>query len=173
MSSIRDITSLRHELFSNLTETGFIPLSSKADDAYLNVNSSNDNLIKAVITGGLWPRVARVHLPQSAIKFTKIQAGTIQRENLAKEFKFFDLKDGRVFLHPTSVLFSETTWKSSFVTYFNKQATSKIFLRDATQERTISFCLFFCNLIFFGARSQCMDCFSSVVQCLSIISQVG
>ena len=92
-------------------------------------------MVKAVILGGFWPRVARVHLPKSAIKFDKVQAGTIQRENTAKEFKFFDIGNTgeRVFLHPASILFGEASWKSPFVTYFQKQATTKIFLRDATE----------------------------------------
>lgn len=130
---MRDITSLRQDLFSNLAETGFIPFSVKAEDEILNANASNENLVKSVVLGGVWPRVARVHLPSSAIKFDKVQAGTIQRENVAKDFKLYDFEGGRVFLHPSSVLFGEVAWKSPFVAYFNKQATSKVFLRDATQ----------------------------------------
>jgi len=57
----------------------------------------------------------------------------VQRENTAKEFKIYDLKKGRVFLHPTSVLFAATAWRSPFLAYFNKHMTNKIFLRDATE----------------------------------------
>ncbi|OCH95734.1 P-loop containing nucleoside triphosphate hydrolase protein [Obba rivulosa] len=133
VSTIRDITSLRQDFFSSLSDLGFIPRSSRPDDASLNTNSANENLLKAVVLGGLWPRVARVHLPKSAIKFDKIQAGTIQRENTAREFKIYDLKEGRVFLHPASTLFGVNTWRSSFLAYFQKQMTSKVFLRDATE----------------------------------------
>jgi len=87
------------------------------------------NIIKAVILGGLWPRVAQVHLPQSAIKFDKVQAGTVQRENTAKEYKIHDLTHTRVFLHPSSVLFGESAWKSPFLAYFQKHMTSKVFVR--------------------------------------------
>ena len=134
-STIRDITSLRNDLFSALASLDFISPSSSPTDPSLNLNSDNTNLVKAVILGGFWPRVARVHLPKSAIKFDKVQAGTIQRENTAKEFKFFDIGNAgeRVFLHPASILFGEASWKSPFVTYFQKQATTKIFLRDATE----------------------------------------
>ncbi|KAF8832013.1 hypothetical protein HHX47_DHR1000914 [Lentinula edodes] len=99
----------------------------------LNVNSSEENLLKALILGGLWPRVARVHLPKSAIKFDKVQGGTVQRENTAKEFKIFDIQEGRVFLHPSSVLFGHASWKSPFIAYFQKSLTTKIFLRDVTE----------------------------------------
>ncbi len=116
---------------------GFVPQHSKPADSALNTNSNNINLVKAVILGGFWPRVARVHLPKSAIKFDRVQAGTIQRENTAKEFKMYDLKEGRVFVHPASVLFNATAWKSPFLTYFQKQMTSKVFLRDATEVRLV------------------------------------
>ena len=133
VSTIRDITSLRQDFISALSSLGFVPEHSKPADATLNTNSANVNLVKAVILGGFWPRVARVHLPKSAIKFDRVQAGTVQRENTAKEFKMYDLKEGRVFLHPASVLFNATAWKSPFLTYFQKQLTSKVFLRDATE----------------------------------------
>lgn len=56
----------------------------------------------------------------------------MQKDHQAKEVKFFD-QAGRVFLHPSSVLFAETGLKSGFVTYFAKAETSKVFLRDATE----------------------------------------
>lgn len=121
----------------SLANLGFIPLSSTPSTPALNKNSSNINLLKAIILGGLWPRVARVHLPKSAIKFDKVQAGTIQRENTAREFKLYDLKEGRVFLHPASILFQQATWKSPFVVYFHKYMSSKVFLRDATEVSSI------------------------------------
>lgn len=134
-TTVRDISTLRHDFLSSLSDIGFIPLSSTPSSPALNTNSHNINLLKAVVLGGLWPRVARVHLPKSAIKFDKVQAGTIQRENTAKEFKIYDLKEGRVFLHPASVLFGNAAWKSPFLVYFHKAMTSKVFLRDATEVR--------------------------------------
>lgn len=131
--AVREITSLRQDFFSSLLDMGLTANWSTPDSPNLNVNSTNINLIKAVILGGLWPRVARVRLPLSAIKFDKIQAGTVQRENTAKEYKMYDLKSGRVFLHPSSVLFGESTWKSPFLAYFQMQQTTKIFVRGATE----------------------------------------
>lgn len=130
---MREITTLRQDFISSLADIGFIPFSSTPSTPALNTNSENTNLLKAVILGGLWPRVARVHLPQSAIKFDKVQAGTVQRENTAREFKIFDLREGRVFLHPGSVLFGEAAWKAPFLVYFHKYMSSKVFLKDATE----------------------------------------
>lgn len=127
------MTTLRREFINSLSDLGFIPFKSNPNTPELNVNSENTNLLKAVVLGGLWPRVARVHLPKAAIKFDKVQAGTVQRENTAREFKMFDLKEGRVFLHPGSLLFDASVWKSPFLVYFHKYMTSKVFLRDATE----------------------------------------
>jgi ATP-dependent RNA helicase DHX57 len=75
-STVRDITSLRSDLLGALSSIGFVPFRIQASDPSLNAHSTNENLVKAVILGGLWPRVARVSLPSSAIKFDKIQAGS-------------------------------------------------------------------------------------------------
>jgi hypothetical protein len=97
----------------------------------LNANSTNTNLLKAVIIGGLWPRVAHIHLARPELN--KVKAGTIQRENTARKFKIFDMRKGRVFLHPASVLFGATAWKSQILVYFHKYMSTKVFLRDATE----------------------------------------
>ncbi|GLB35802.1 putative helicase associated domain (HA2) Add an annotation [Lyophyllum shimeji] len=141
-TTIREITALRHDFLLSLADLGFIPLSSAPSSPALNKNSGNLNLIKAVILGGLWPRVARVHLPKDRIKFDKVQAGTIQRENTAKEYKIYDLREGRVFLHPGSVLFGEAAWKTPFLVYFHKYMSTKVFLRDATEVPLYALLLF-------------------------------
>ncbi|KIM88927.1 hypothetical protein PILCRDRAFT_813926 [Piloderma croceum F 1598] len=141
-TAFREITSLRLDFHYSLCDLGFIPLSSRPDSPAINTHSDSTSLLKAIILGGLWPRVARAHLPKSAIKFDKVQAGTVQRENTAKEFKIYDLREGRVFLHPASVLFGATAWKSPFLAYFNKHMTSKIFLRDATEVPLYALLLF-------------------------------
>ncbi|KAI0354638.1 P-loop containing nucleoside triphosphate hydrolase protein [Trametes cingulata] len=152
-STVRDITSLRLDFLSALTQLGFVPSSPSSPSAKptspaLNANAANTNLVKAVILGGLWPRVARVHLPKSAIKFDRVQAGTVQRENSAREFRLYDIRSGdgggsgRVFLHPASVLFGANAWRSPFIAYFQKQMTSKVFLRDATEVPIYALLLF-------------------------------
>ena len=144
LTTLREVTSLRQEFVSSLAEIGFIPFDSTPSTPGLNSCSENTNLVKAVMLGGLWPRVARVHLPKDAIKFDKVSAGTIQRENSAKEFKLYDLREGRVFLHPGSVLFGVSAWKLPFLFYFHKHSTSKVFLRDAS-EVLIDFTPYLCS----------------------------
>ena len=54
-------------------------------------------------------------------------------------------KIGRVFLHPSSVLFSNNNYTSSFLTYFSKMATSKTFIRDGTEVPSYA-------ILFFGGH---------------------
>ena len=145
LNTLREITTLRHDFLSSLLEIGLVPLSSTSSSAALNANKTNANVLKAVILGGLWPQVVHVHLPKAAIKFDKVQSGTVQRENAARDFKMYDLKTNtRVFLHPGSVLFGAGVWKSPFLAYFHKYMTSKIFLRDATEVCIPNVCIL-CN----------------------------
>lgn len=132
-TSFRDISSLRTDFLTALIDIGFIPYGTKSSSTSINANSSNPNLLKAIILGGLYSRVAKVVLPKAM--FNKIQAGTIQREHEAKQVKYYVQGDGRVFLHPGSVLFGNSLYKSRFLVYFAKSQTSKIFLRDATEVR--------------------------------------
>jgi len=116
---------------SCLSDIGFIPFGIDSEDARLNTNRNNANLIKAIVVGGLWPRVAKVILPKAM--FERIAAGTQQREHQANEVKYLDQREGRVFLHPSSTLFLQKTYKSRFLAYFTMVRTSKVFLRDVTE----------------------------------------
>ena len=133
LSSIQSITSLRCDFFSYLTDLGFIPHRLKPSSEVLNGSSDNVNLIKSVILGGLWPQTARVRVRAGAQKYDQVQAGTVAREINARDYVLHDLKVGRVFLHPGSVLFDTTSWKCDFVAYFHKYQSDNVYLRDATQ----------------------------------------
>ncbi|WRT67429.1 uncharacterized protein IL334_004400 [Kwoniella shivajii] len=128
-TTVRDITSLRSDFLTALTSIGFIH-PSQSEITKFSVHSKIDNLVKGVIVGGLYPRIARIAMPKA--QFERVQQGAIQKDHEAKEVKMFD-SSGRVFIHPTSVLFNESGFKSGYLTYFGKAETSKVFLRDATE----------------------------------------
>jgi hypothetical protein len=91
--------------------------------------------------------------------FERVQQGAVQKDvrlslvpvqtsecltdsqHVAKEIKFFD-HSGRVFLHPSSILFSESNFKPGYMAYFAKTETSKVFLRDATEVPLFGLLLF-------------------------------
>lgn len=83
--------------------------------------------------------MARIALPEA--QFERISHGTVQKDHEAREVKFFDAA-GRVFLHPSSVMFGESGWKRGYVAYFSKAETSKVFLRDATDVPLYALLLF-------------------------------
>jgi ATP-dependent RNA helicase DHX57 len=120
-----------------LSDIGFLPSDIEATDPRLNTNGGNPALLKSLILAGLWPHTVRVYLPKHAIKFDQVQGGTVRRDNEAKEFHLFDISDNnaRVFIHPSSVMFSELSEKLSFLSYFSKQMTTKSFIRNVTEVR--------------------------------------
>lgn len=130
-STVRDVTSLRNDFISALKAQGFSSRTS--------TTNTDPNLLKGILVAGLYPRVARIALP--AAQFERISHGTVQKDHEAREVKFFD-SAGRVFLHPSSILFAESGWKRGYLAYFSKAETSKVFLRDATDVPLFALLLF-------------------------------
>ncbi|KAI9321214.1 P-loop containing nucleoside triphosphate hydrolase protein [Dichotomocladium elegans] len=140
-STLSEISNLRRQYGDALLEIGFY--HKGREDEY-NEHSKNTNLVKSVVFAGLNPNVARIQMPDS--KYDKVLSGTVEREKEAKEIKFYTQKDGRVFLHPSSILFSNNSYApGSFLTYFSRMQTSKIFIRDGTEVPSYA-------VLFFGGR---------------------
>jgi len=132
-SAFNDIKTLRNELFGAMSSNALVPFGAHSDSTELNTNSTIVPLLKAIILAALYPRVSHVMLPRGALKFDQTAAGSVQRENTAKEYKVLDMKGERVWIHPASMMFNESAWKSGFVVSFMRVATSKVFLRDVTE----------------------------------------
>ncbi|GAA5824016.1 hypothetical protein JCM3770_004992 [Rhodotorula araucariae] len=137
-STFRDVLSLRTDYLLALSSVGFVPLRVRADDPAFNVNSQNENLLKAIIFAGT-ARLVRVKLPKAV--FDKGISGAIERERESREVKYYE-PEGRVFPHPGSLLFEETKFATPFVTFFNKQVTTKPFLRDVNEVPLYALLLF-------------------------------
>ncbi|KAI8145909.1 P-loop containing nucleoside triphosphate hydrolase protein [Fennellomyces sp. T-0311] len=139
-ATLSEISSLRRQYADALADIGFY--DKRCPDNY-NRNDGNLNLVKSVVFGGLNPNVAKIRLPDA--KYDKVLSGTVEREKEAREIKFFTKEDGRVFLHPSSILFSNNNYTGSFLTYFSRMETSKIFIRDGTEVPSYA-------VLFFGGR---------------------
>ncbi|KAF8078990.1 P-loop containing nucleoside triphosphate hydrolase protein [Lyophyllum atratum] len=141
-TTIREITTLRHDFILSLADLGFIPLSSTPSTPALNKNSENLNLVKAVILGGLWPRVARVHLLRTGSSLTRCKPGPYSERIRRKSTK--SLTYGKdVFSCTLGACYSaRRQWKSPFLVYFHKYMSSKVFLRDATEVPLYALLLF-------------------------------
>ncbi|KAF2651415.1 DEAD/DEAH box helicase-like protein [Lophiostoma macrostomum CBS 122681] len=140
-----DISSNRSQYLSSLKEISFIPTSysstNAATHASLNKHNTNDALIRALVAGSFHPQLARIQLPDK--KFAAGIAGAVELDPEARTIKYFT-RDERVFVHPSSSLFDSQTFPSnaSFIAYFNKMATSKVFVRDLTPFNAFSLLMF-------------------------------
>lgn len=122
-NKVRDIMSSRTQFYSILKDVGFIPFrEDQKSNAYLNRNSGNVAILKAVLTGAFYPHVARVQLPDP--KYMTTSVGTIEKDPDARAIKYWIRNDEyldaikfgptneiplpakRAFIHPSSVLFT-------------------------------------------------------------------
>ena len=71
-------------------------------------------------------------------------SGAIELDTEARAIKFFNQENGRVFVHPSSTLFTAQSFVggSVYLSYVNKMATSKIFIRELTPLNVYSALLF-------------------------------
>lgn len=148
-SSLRDIAHTRIDLLGNLVELGFAPHSYiKADSSYLDANSSDVSLQRSLLLAGLYPSAVRIARPRA--QFDQLSSGAVQREQEAKQVRYFDTLHQRVFLHPSSTLFAHNKYQSDFLTYFAKSVAKsgasdtgeKVYLRDANEVPNFAMLLF-------------------------------
>lgn len=137
--TLRDISSNRAQFLSSLKDTGILPVtytddpSDSASDPRWNRNSTNRNLLRALIAGSFQPQIAQISFPDK--KFTSSITGTVEVDPDARTIKYFNQENSRVFIHPSSILFSSQSYSgaAAYLSYFSKIATSKVFIRDLTR----------------------------------------
>ncbi|CEP19067.1 hypothetical protein [Parasitella parasitica] len=139
-ATLNEVQNLRRQYADALSEIGFY---KRSQHEHFNQNSKNVNLLKSILFAGLNPNVAKIQLPDT--KYDKLLSGTVEREKEAREIKYYTKDDGRVFLHPSSLLFSNNNYNSSFLTYFSRMTTSKTFIRDGTEVPSY-------GILFFGGK---------------------
>ena len=79
-SAAREILTLRQDFTAALTQAGLVTDNL----TQLDVNSANENLVKAIIFAGTG-QVARVRLPE--VRYTEVQGGVTPKDFTAKEVK--------------------------------------------------------------------------------------
>lgn len=154
-SALRDIASTRQDLLANLIEMGLVSSQYKSEQNgnalhSLDKNSEQINLQRALLLAALYPSVVRIAHPQA--KYDKAIGGAVEREAEAKQVRFFDSQNQRVFLHPSSILFDTNKYSSDFLASFRRGASQsqnkgvsngeKIYLRDATEVPMFALLLF-------------------------------
>lgn len=134
--TLNDIASNRSQYMTSLREIGFIP--HRIDPAF-NKSNSNTALIRSLVAGAFNPQLARIDFPDK--KFAQSVSGAVELDPEARTIKYFNQENGRVFVHPSSTLFDAQTFpgNAAYMSYFNKMATSKVFIRDLTRKFLYSF----------------------------------
>ncbi|KAL8715388.1 MAG: hypothetical protein Q9220_000721 [cf. Caloplaca sp. 1 TL-2023] len=143
--TLNDISMNRSQYLSSLQDAGFVPPDYRFDsDSASSLNQHNGNLalIRALIAGAFNPQLARIDFPDR--KFAPSVSGTIELDPEAKMIKYFNQENGRVFVHPSSTLFDAQGFVGNavYMSYFNKMATSKTFIRELTPCNAYAMLLF-------------------------------
>lgn len=126
-------------LFKKQTRAFLVELNYISKNQESSNNEVNLNLVKAAIVAGLYPNIANVVMPTQL--FEQTSYGTVPVLPQPSNIKFFTKDEGRVFIHPSSSLFSKRNYNDSIVIYGIKVATSKIFLRDCTAVKPLALIL--------------------------------
>jgi len=137
--TLRDISSNRAQFVTSLKDAGILPVDYTDASTSWNRNASNRNLLRALVAGAFQPQVAQISFPDK--KFASSVTGTVEVDPDARTIKYFNQENGRVFIHPSSILFSAQGYPSSaaYLSYFTKMATSKVFIRDLTRKFSLTF----------------------------------
>ena len=140
--TLRDIDSTRRQLLDSLIEAGLLPPNHSVEDPTLNHGERHSLLLRALIAGALNPQIARIQMPDK--KYIASMSGAKELDPDAKTIKYFNEENGRVFVHPSSVLFDAQGFsgEAAFVSYFTKMETTKTFVRDLTPLNAYALLLF-------------------------------
>ncbi|KAI1260499.1 P-loop containing nucleoside triphosphate hydrolase protein [Xylariaceae sp. FL1019] len=135
--TLSDISSTRTQYYSALTEIGLIGTSMQSTNVSVSMP-----LLRALTASAFAPQIARIQFPDK--KFAASMTGAVELDPEARTIKYYTHENGRVFIHPSSVLFDSPGFSgnAAFVSYFNMMETSKTFIRDLTPFNAFTLLLF-------------------------------
>jgi ATP-dependent RNA helicase DHX57 len=149
-TGMRDILQLVNQYSSSLSVAGYVQ-SAESDR-----NAKSWRILRTCAISAMAPgQLVRVHRPST--KYEGTAEGAREKDGVAKELKFFvrlevessalqtsneRKKEERVFIHPSSALFSVGNYSCPWLVYHSMVKTSKPFLRDATECSAYALLLF-------------------------------
>ena len=112
-------------------------------DRQFNANGKEENVVKAVLTAGLYANVIKIEKTQ--IKFHRtIEGGAFESTPQAKEYRLLirrEVQDAesrngltRVYIHPSSINFSEREYQYPFMVYVGEGSGCSVDNRDEHQQ---------------------------------------
>ena len=143
LQTLNDIASTRQQYFVSLQETGILGRNPRAEgELFFNRNDTSVPLLSSLVLAALSPQTIRILYPPT--KYTSTSSGNLPLEPSAKSIQFFDEGNSRVFIHPSSTLFSAQGYPGNpgFMSYWQKVATSKVFARELCPAGTFAVLLF-------------------------------
>ncbi|KAI0490635.1 DEAD/DEAH box helicase [Xylaria cf. heliscus] len=137
--TLSDISSTRTQYYSALTEIGIVDTTTTQSPQTTAVPML---LLRALTASAFTPQIARIQFPDK--KFAASISGAVELDPEARTIKYFTHENGRVFVHPSSVVFDSQgfTGNAAFLSYFTMISTSKIFIRDLTPFNAFTLLLF-------------------------------
>lgn len=139
--TLNDIATTRTQYISSLKEIGFLSLSYRSPQATADSGSYSFPLLQSLLLSALHPQTLRISLPNQ--KYAATSTGTLAIDPESREIKYFDGSNQRVFIHPSSTLFSAQTFgNAGFLSYWNRVQTSKVFVRELTPATAYGMLLF-------------------------------
>ena len=157
-NGMKDMLQLVNQYDSSLSMSGF-PSSSESDR-----NSQSWRVLRTCAVAAMAPDQL-VHVVRPATKYDETAEGARLKQGEAREHKFFirteltedgtgeagnisstTQKEERVFMHPSSALFSVGSYGCPWLVFHSMVRTSKPFLRDATECSAYGLLLFGGNL---------------------------
>ncbi|KAJ3286106.1 hypothetical protein HDU79_006744 [Rhizoclosmatium sp. JEL0117] len=134
MATLTAISDSRKQYLDTLVDIGFVngeeaKLTLSGGGKY-NMYSKDSRIVKAAIAAGLYPQIVSIKHPD--ITYVETAHGAVEREPLPHELEFTTENNGRVSLHPSSVLAEIGKFEDLLLVYHQKMQTSKVFVRDGT-----------------------------------------
>ena len=137
--TLNDISATRMQHYSALTEIGITRPSTdmRSDSTSSSLTTSpmsRTMMLRALTASAFTPQISRIQFPDK--KFFSSMSGAVELDPEAKTIRYFDERNGRVFLHPSSTLFDAQGFSgnAAFLSYFSVISTSKIFVRELTRK---------------------------------------
>lgn len=147
---MREVHDLRRDFARTLADLGFIAGRGDERGSLLNECSSDIPVVQAALAAGLYPHIANIQWPSR--KYVESTGGAIPASYKPGDLKYFvygegatadrNVREGRCFIHPSSVCFSETEFNVPYVVFTEKVQTSKVFLRTCSAIPTYALLLF-------------------------------
>ena len=144
-NGMRDINQLVQQYGSSLSVSGF-PASDESDR-----NAHSWRVLRTCAVASMAPeQLVRVYRPST--KYEETAEGAREKDGEAQGHKFYirpvnseqnkNQTEERVFIHPSSAMFSVGTYSCPWLVFHSMVRTSKPFLRDATECSAYALLLF-------------------------------